>query len=123
MTYYVHNVPGRLRVRIPMVKGSSARAKDVESLLAHVFGVKSSTVSTLTGSVTINYDANLIDAESVLNVLRQRGYYDPTKVLGADRVIEGKIQKTSEFIGKALIGHMVEKAFEGSALSLLAALI
>lgn len=123
MTYYVHNVPGRLRVRIPAVKGNSARAVDVENLLSNVFGVGSSTVSTVTGSVIINYDPNLINAQNVLDRLRQKGYYDPSRAVGTDQALEGKIQRTSEIIGKALLGHVVERAFEGSALSLLAVLI
>lgn len=123
MSYYVHNVPGRLRVRTPIVKGDPETAEDIRKLLEAVVGVDSTAVRTLTGSVIINYNSKAIDSDTILDILMRRGYFDASKVQTRSDYVETAATKAGSIIGKALFGLFLEKAFEGSALSLLSVLI
>ena len=123
MSYYVHNIPGRLRVKTPIVKGDPDTAEDIQKLLEAVVGVDSTAVRTLTGSVIVNYDAKTIDSETILDILKRKGYFDSSKVQTQEDYMETAVTKAGGLIGKALLGLFLEKAFEGSALSLLTVLI
>jgi len=123
LSYCVHNIPGRLRVKIPSIKGSPNTANDVEELLKAIDGIDSTAVNTLTGSVVVNYDIRIVDSEVVLNVLEQKGYFETPKVVTNDRYIEAAVSKAGSFVGKAVLEMLLAKAFEDSALSILAALI
>ena len=123
MSYYVHDIPGRLRVKTPIVKGDPDTAEDIQKLLEAVVGVDSTAVRTLTGSVIINYDSKTIDSETILDILNRKGYFDGSKVQTKEDYLETAVTRASGLIGKALLGLFLEKAFEGSALSLLTVLI
>ena len=123
MTYYVHSVPGRLRVKIPRVKGNALRAAEVEKLLEGVSGVRSGTASMVTGSVVVSYDPEQVDADGILEVLRQRDYFDPSRVISDNQYMASGLQKTSEVLSKVLVNRLVDMALQGSALSFLTVLI
>ncbi len=124
MSTYIHNVPGRLRVRIPHMKRSQSTAEELQRILNQIEGVDSTAVNTLTGSIVINYDHRLTGPNRILNALRLKGYVDPSMgTTTTDEVIENAVSKAGGVLGKALLGLLVEKTFEGSALSLLTVLI
>lgn len=124
MSTYIHNVPGRLRVKIPHMKRNQSTAEELQRILNHIEGVDSTAVNTLTGSIIINYDHRLTGPNRILNALRFKGYVDPSKgTTTTDEVIENAVSKAGGVLGKALLGLLVEKTFEGSALSLLTVLI
>jgi copper chaperone CopZ len=125
MSYYVHHVPGtgRLRVKIPFMKGNPNTAEDVKRLLDAIAGIDSTAVSTTTGSVVVNYNEKAVDSKQILDILKRNGYFDDSKVVTNDQVIEAAVSKAGEMVSKALVGLFLEKAFEGSALSLLTVLI
>ncbi len=51
MSYYVHHVPGRLRVKSPLIKNNETVAAAVKQLLRGVNGVDSVDVNLTTGSL------------------------------------------------------------------------
>jgi len=105
MVYAVHDVVGRLRIRNPEIKGCArltARYCDVVRCLPGVYAVKG---RALTGSVVIEYDKHLTDAQMLLRLLEAR-----------DAVRKGTAEKIAEKIGQALMERLIERA-------LLAALI
>ena len=123
MSYYVHNTPGRLRVKIPSIKGSPKFANDVEGILRTIEGIDSTAANTLTGSVVINYDRRIVSSEVVLNILEKQGYFENPKAVSNDRYFEEAVSKAGNVVGKAVFEVLLAKAFEGSALSLLTVLI
>ncbi len=123
MSYYVHSTPGRLRVKIPSVKGSPKFANDVEGILMTIEGIDSTAVNTLTGSVVINYDKKIVSSEAVLSILEKKGYFEIPKAVPNDRYLEEAVSKAGSVVGKAVLEVLLAKAFEGSALSLLTVLI
>ena len=123
MNYYVHNTPGRLRVKIPSMKGSPKFANDVEGILRTIEGIDSTAVNTLTGSIVINYDRKIVSSEAVLSVLEKRGYFETPRAVSNDRYLDAVVSKAGGVVGKVVLEVLLATAFEGSALSLLTVLI
>lgn len=123
MSYYVHNVPGRLRVKTPLVKGNPTRATQVEELLSSREGILSVVSNIVTGSVVINYDTTVIDETRILGLLESKGFFDPSRRVTADRVLDSAFSKGGQLVGKALLGIAMEVMFQGTPLSLLTVLI
>ncbi len=73
---YIHDVPGRLRVRTAAVRNNQPAAAAVRALLGatpHVFSVET---NPLTGSITVRYDPARLSAAAILEVLRRNGYLE-----------------------------------------------
>ena len=123
MSYYIHGVPGRLRVKTPVVRGSQYKAEEVQQLLKTIRGIMSVTASILTGSLVISYDPTVITQKEILDLLKRNGYFDESKAITNDHYIQSAVTKVAHIVKKAIFGAFVGTAFEGSALSFLAILI
>ena len=123
MKFYVHDVPGRLRVKIPMLKGKAEMSEGVHDLFRYMAGIKSVSVNNLTGSVVFQYDPEVVRSNQILDTLSHHRLFDGTRVISDDQYYENAASKAGGAIGKAVMGWALGKAFEGSGLGLLAALI
>ena len=123
MSYYYHNVPGRLRVKIPTLKGRPARIKGVEDLLLNLDGAEIIKTNPLTGSVVINYDPDLLDAQQIIQILIDHQYFDEAHAITHDELVQSAAAKAGFKIGKVIFGWAVSKTLEASGLSMLAAII
>jgi hypothetical protein len=56
-----HQVPGRIRMKIPSAKGDSALLQTISETFAVIPGVEKVTVNPLTGSVVLHYDVERHD--------------------------------------------------------------
>ncbi len=92
--------------------------------IARIFsGVETVSINALTGSIIINYSDCTTSAESILDILREKGYYHISQEEQPERAIETVVSRVGTTVGKFILGAAVEKAFEGSMLSLLAFLV
>ena len=123
MDYYIHNVPGRLRLRTPLVKGNRASVKHVEGLVKQLRGVDSADVNTITGSVVVHYCQKTISSDVILSTLENEGLFDSSRVVSHDQYIHKSASKAGQVIGKFLFGALVEKAIENAGLALVRAMI
>lgn len=123
MSYYIHQIPGRLRIKSPAVKRKPTMAEAVEVLLKTIEGIRSVAVNTITGSITIHYTLQVVSPGTILDALECKGYFDPSKAMTHDQVIQGAASDVGLFLSRTVCGAVVETAFEGSAWSLLAVLI
>lgn len=55
----MHFVPGRVRLKLPRLKGDASLAQDVQRTLAALPGIQGVEVSALTGSVLVHYDLDV----------------------------------------------------------------
>ncbi len=53
MGYYLHQLPGRLRAKIPNLKQNHEHARAIERMLKSRSGIISVSVSTVTGSILV----------------------------------------------------------------------
>jgi len=67
---YVHVVDGRLRVKVPDLKGAPAVACVMESGLRALPGVESVTASAVTGSVVVVHDPEVTEPAEILAAIR-----------------------------------------------------
>lgn len=123
MSYYMHSVPGRLRIKSPLLKRNSPAVDELKKSLSTVQGIATIDFNPTTGSLLINYNHRISKPEDIIGLLERKGYFDRTKATTNERYIHAAAEKTGRVIGKAALGMAIEKAFEGSALSLLAILI
>ena len=123
MTYYYHNVPGRLRVKIPMLRNSASKGRRVEQLIAHNRGIEQINVNAITGSVIVFYDPDQVQGEHIIRLLVENGYFDDSKAISHDEHVKQAIAKAGAKLGRAAFGWVIGKTLEANGLSLLAALI
>jgi copper chaperone CopZ len=76
---YVHALEGRLRIKIPEVKGAPHRAREIERHLASCAGVEEVTASPITGSVLVLYNPRLIGQEEIIFAFQEIGYLVDSK--------------------------------------------
>ena len=69
---YVHQLPGRLRVRLPITKGNPALAEKLASRIHALEGITSVAANPVTGSLLIRYDVSVTNAAACFDVLRIR---------------------------------------------------
>jgi len=58
----VHFLPGRVRVKLPGLKGSTALAREVQYTLVAIDGIQHVEVSPITGSVLVLYDPGMAES-------------------------------------------------------------
>ncbi|MDA8087946.1 MAG: hypothetical protein M0Z75_14755 [Nitrospiraceae bacterium] len=119
MSYYIHSVPGRLRVKSPVVKGDQRAVIEIKGLIGSIKGVNTVMVNVITGSITVSYDKNAVRPDSIIELLKVNGYYEPSKAISHDQYVHRAASKAGRAIGRSIAGIVVGKALEGSALSLL----
>jgi copper chaperone CopZ len=57
----IHHIPGRMRVKLPQMKGKSEALAKVKQSVCQMPGVTSVDTNTTTGSVLVNYDPKAFD--------------------------------------------------------------
>ena len=123
MSYYIHDIPGRLRVKNPLIKSYHKIAWDIQQLLNQIDGINSTAINTVTGSIIINYDSKTVSSKKILDTLKYEGYFDISKAITNDQYIHAAVSSAGKLVWKTIFGAIAGEAFEGSALSFLAVLI
>jgi copper chaperone CopZ len=67
---YCHIIAGRIRIKVPEVKGCHAMAGEVESQLAKLNGVAHVTANPVTGNVLVLFDSQVISHYHVVAVIK-----------------------------------------------------
>jgi Heavy metal associated domain 2 len=123
MSYYIHNVPGRLRIKSPLLRRNREVGDELRKTLSTIRGVATVDFNPTTGSLLINYNHKTTQHEDIVGLLERKGYFDRTRATTNEGYLHATAEKTGRVIGKVALGMAVEKALEGSALSLLALFI
>jgi len=122
MTYYLHSVPGRLRVKIPQLRHRPAVAETISAALAFE-GINSVRIKSLTGSVVVEYDKDMISENKVLGAIEASGHFDARRAVSCDTQVQVATSRAAQKCGKALFGWAVGRALEANGLGLLAVFI
>lgn len=123
MSYYLHHVPGRMRVKIPMLKNSPAIASELQQNLQELDGIEQILVNAVTGSVLIYYNRDTVGSDQLIQVFKDLDYFDESKAISHDDYMRDAVSHAAIKIGKAVFGWAVGKTLEANGLALLAALI
>ncbi|MGD2075138.1 MAG: heavy-metal-associated domain-containing protein [Gammaproteobacteria bacterium] len=128
MARYVHHVPGRLRIKSDCLKRNEARAGEVRKLLRDHEGVVSVLTNTVTGSLLIGYDPGQVQPDQLIQALKRAGCCaDSTRLPDtaapwAHR-LSSSLAGAGQTAGKAVVGVLVEKMVERSAIALIGAVL
>ena len=127
MDHYVHHVPGRLRVRVPSVKGNAGEASSLEKRIRSQRGVKDVQTNPLTGSVLVHYDPVITTVSTLSQIMLCSAAAEPLqRILPAapfSSIGRQADQSIASRIAATIIGLMVEIAMERAAVALLAAVL
>ena len=74
-TDYLHALEGRLRIKVPGVKGSPHMASEVEELLSSVGGIDAAEANPRTGNVLVLYDSSRLTHGDIIETLRTAGFF------------------------------------------------
>ncbi len=109
----VHHVPGRLRLRLGVIKRNAAAAAQACAILGSLPGVERVSANPVTGSVLIHYNPGVTAPARLGEELRLAGFAVPTATAPdpAERVVHAAV--------RLAIDILVER----SAATLVAALI
>ncbi|SEM25394.1 hypothetical protein SAMN04489760_10828 [Syntrophus gentianae] len=97
MSYYLHDVPGRLRMKSPSIRKNRDAADKVEQLIRKAQGVDKVAVNLVTGSVLINYDPRITRHGALVALLQENGYFDSSKATTNDLYMHQAASKVSAF--------------------------
>lgn len=120
MSHYIHNLPGRLRVKSPTLKRNEGPARQAKDHIDRVHGVLASEVNPVTGSLLIRYDANLVNAQTLLDSLRDLGHVPQHHAAPA---AYGAATDAAQRLSDTVVNKLVETLIERSATALIAAVI
>ncbi|OAG26809.1 HMA2 domain-containing protein [Thermodesulfatator autotrophicus] len=123
MSYYLHKVKGRIRLRTPIIKNNRAAADLVKNFIMHLGGVTSVTTNILTGSIVINYNPAIIDAEEIIKALEKEGYFNSHLAANCETVLQKHVEKIGKQAGRAIFGLVSDHVLRGTGLSFLSLII
>lgn len=89
----LHETTGRLRLRVPYLKGNELHAQELRERLAQLDGVTEIIPSTMTGNLVVRYDARLLDVNRVL-----RHLYPDVKVSMLKPEVSGPARPTKTLV-------------------------
>ncbi len=122
MKHYIHQIPGRLRIKSPILKNEKHHP-GVRELLFTLKGVERAELNPTTGSVTIFYDPAEIQAQEIERTFETKGYFDRSQAITNDQYIHNMVSRAGHIVTRALFGSAASMALEGTGLSFLTVLI
>lgn len=131
MSGFIHQLPGRIRIKCPMIRDSTLRASALERLLRADPAVIEAAANPVTGSVLIRFKTTDASADDVLALVHEAGFdtksapvvLQSTFKRRARRAPAGLLVRSGGNVRKAVLGLLVEKALERSAIALIGAVL
>ena len=71
---YLHVLDGRVRIKIPAIKGAPQRALAIEQRLLALDGITTVTANPTTGNVLVLFKAKIIDHNDIIATIQKLGY-------------------------------------------------
>ncbi|NTU43635.1 MAG: hypothetical protein HGA78_11435 [Nitrospirales bacterium] len=100
MIYYIHYVPGRMRIQTPYIQDHPNRARHFEADMGGVRGVVSVRTNPVTGSALILFHEQELDCEQLIGILEVKGYFSLVDSVTNDEYVEKATEKILDVAGK-----------------------
>ena len=116
--FYIHNVPGRLRIRSEAIRKDPSAANSVKISLSSMPGIGVVDINLVTSSVLIHYNKEKVNYRDIVSLLEGSGHFDQPRVLtnGGKYLNDLGIGKT---MFKTLTSVLIGKALADTPLSIL----
>ena len=76
-TEYLHTLEGRIRIKVPEIKGSPTKAGELEQQVQWQSGIHSIKANPTTGNVLIYYDPRTTQQKDIFRTFCEFGYLQP----------------------------------------------
>ena len=123
MKHYIHHVPGRVRMKNPEFKGNTILLQEVTSCFQGQEGIEGIETNSLTGSVVIVYDQQIMPVQHMANLLLECKYIDYVQAVGLDQSMQKSFSQAGRLMGKIGLSLVADWALSGTRLSLVTALL
>jgi heavy-metal-associated domain-containing protein len=106
---YVHALAGRLRIKIPKIKGAADQAQKLEQHLQQFTGIESVSANPTTGNVLVLYNPHRIDQGRIILSMRESGYLSHAGKLAGGLVSppssapQEVVEKVTSFVAATLM--------------------
>lgn len=121
--HHCHSIPGRLRVKIPLLKKNAPAAETFEKAVKRVSGVSSVSVNTVTGSAVMIYDYRATSADALFDAIGRAGYLTHGPVVSSDEYMRDAAAKAGGKIGKIILNVCLDHVFAGTPFGLITAIL
>ena len=101
---YIHNVPGRVRIKNDVLKKNPGSADEIRKALSTISGIGTVDINLITGSILIHYNPKVTDGEKIAGLLESRGFFDSSKAVTNDEYLKEKFSTMVETILMAVVG-------------------
>jgi cation transport ATPase len=110
-TEYMHALEGRIRIKVPEIKGSPIKAGELERQVQWQSGIHSIKANPTTGNVLIHYDSQKTEQNEILKTMTEFGYLQPlaTKAFNNRESFEEK-NSLMEVVVSSVAQSMMEMA-------------
>lgn len=123
MKFYIHDIPGRLRVKSPLLKNNPKAEFELRKALSSLEGLGVVETNLITGSILIHYNVKKIDKNDILRLLINKGYFDPSQAVTNDEYIKKTVEKTGNFVVKSVVGTVIDSSLESTPLRFITAIL
>lgn len=103
--YVLHMLDGRVRIKVPEIKRSPAKASQIEKALAKLTGVTHVHANAVTGNVLVLYHSKEITPRQIAETLRNLG------CLAFNVTPPQRSRKLAEFLVQSVAEHLLQRAF------------
>jgi copper chaperone CopZ len=105
---YVHALAGRLRIKIPKIKGTADKARELEEQLEQFTGIESVSANPTTGNALVLYNPHRIDQWQIISSLRDLGYLSHASLTGSGMASPpsaplGMVEKVTSVVAATLM--------------------
>jgi Heavy metal associated domain 2 len=107
--YYIHNVPGRVRIISDVLKRNAGAADEIRNALSTIRGIGTVNINLTIGSILIFYYAEITNCENIVRVLENMGYFDRSKAITNDEYVRANASKVAESLLRSITGDFVER--------------
>ena len=111
MEYYIHHVPGRMRIQTPVLYNNPQKTGEFTKNIKNITGMQSLKINPLTGSALMLYDEKKINCEQLIGILEKYGYFNLAKSTTSDELVEHiseKVLNAAELVVTSLEGSVPE---------------
>ena len=120
--YFVHDVPGRLRIKIEYLRNHPERLKEIRTLL-NIPGVSRVKSNPVTGSTVVEYNSDMVSSSCLLHILNKNGYDINLEKNTLNRKTHKTHDKIALKVRKAAFSWLAGRVLEANGLSMVALFI
>lgn len=121
MSYYIHSVPGRLRVQASRLRHASCNVQQLCTAFKELSGIQNHKFNRKAGSILVQYDETEVTAQDIMYQMHKAGCLDAQFMMTSNT--HSAANRVGSLLGNALFGTLVKKGLETSVTSLAKALI